>query len=206
MFKVKKASDKLAALEQAVADRTQELIAARGAFREAREKLDDVRALLAEHDDSPELRRQLAMASTAMSAASETLGSAQAELADAERNLLVFREAPDRAQTAALLKARKARISALRNELLPALRALQEEIVDTYSNGLLFSLPGASKQVHESLANHLDFLIDHLEAPGGLTLFLDHLASYAAGITDGSRPLDLGANFLRDKRQLAKAG
>jgi hypothetical protein len=40
MFKtVKKDADKLAALEQAVADKTTDLITARGEFREKREKL-----------------------------------------------------------------------------------------------------------------------------------------------------------------------
>jgi hypothetical protein len=206
MFKtVKKDADKLVALEQAVADRTTDLTTARGEFREKREKLDDIRAVLAEREDSPELGRQLATAMTAMSSASETLGLAQAALADAERSLAVFREAPERAQTGAMLRTRKARISALRNELLPGLRDLQAEVVETYHNGLLFSLSGGSKQIHESLPDHLDFLIGYLEAPGGLTLFLDHVASYAAGVVDGSRPLDLGANFLKDKRQLAKA-
>jgi hypothetical protein len=161
--------------------------------------------LLAEREDSPELGRQLATAMAAMSAASEKLGTAQAALGDAERNLLVFREAPQRAQTAALLRSRKARISALRNELLPGLRALREEIVETHHNGLLFSLSGGSKGVHESLLDHLDFLVSHLEAQGGLTLFLDHMATYASGIVSGERPLDLGANYVAGKRGLAKA-
>ena len=206
MFKSTKSDGKrLAELEATVADKTKELLAARGGFREKREKLDDIRTLLAEHEDSPELHQQLQLASAAMSAASETLGLAQAALADAERNLLVFREAPQRAQAAALLKARKSRISALRNELLPGLRDLRAEITETYHNGLLFSLSGGSKGIHESLLDHLDFLIGHLESPGGLSLFLDHMASYAGAIMSGERPLDLGANYIAEKRRLAKA-
>ena len=204
MFK-SKIEDRLAELEAAVADAARDVARTRQAHRDACQALADARASLAEAPNSDALSNTVSQAFDDAGQRSSELGLAMERLAEAERNLLVYREAPQRAQTAASLKARKARISALRNELLPGLRDLRAEIVETHHNGLLFSLPGASKQIHGSLLDHLDFLVSHLEAQGGLTSFLDHMATYASGVVDGSRPLDLGANYAAEKRRLAKA-
>ncbi|MGB8609313.1 hypothetical protein [Bradyrhizobium sp.] len=132
--------------------------------------------------------------------------AAHEALKAAERALVVALEAQPRAELAASLNARKARIETLKTKLLPLLKEFEAEIIETHHNALLWSLTGGSKQVHESLPDHLDFLMGHLELPGGLDSFLHHLDTHAAGILDGSKPASLGANFLKDRRQLAKAG
>jgi hypothetical protein len=119
--------------------------------------------------------------------------------------LVVALEAQPRAELTASLRARRKRIVALKDKLLPLLREFEAEILETHANNLLWSLPGGTQQIHLSLPDHLEFLIGHLELPGGLPKFLDLLDAYASGVESGERPASLGANFLKDKRQLAKA-
>ena len=191
MFK-SKIEDRLAELERAVTAATQAVVSATAATRDAWQRVKDTRNALEDSPGSPALAVGLREAEWAHRIARDKDEAAHDALKAAEVALVVAKEQPARAELAKTLQSRRRRLTVLKNELVPLLKAFEAEIVETHHNALLWSLTGGSKQIHESLPGHLDFLIEHLEVPGGLDLFLQHLDIHAAGILDGSKPASWG--------------
>ena len=201
MFSFKTDDGHLAELEQAVTDATQALVDTKSATRTTWDKVKDLRAALEDAPDSPALAAGLREAEWAHRIARDADERAHEALRAAETALVVAKEAPQRAELAKTLQTRRRRLTALRNEVLPALRELESELLETCGNNLQFSLPGAGRQMQAELFGRLSWLVEHLGNPGGLDLFLQHLDTYAANVLDGSAPASLGANHLRDQRR-----
>jgi hypothetical protein len=204
-WKLKSTSD-LSSLESAVATAAQAVAETKAATRATWDKVKDFRAAIEDAPDSPALAAGLREAEAEHRVARDADERAHAALMASERALVVAREVGPRADLAASLKARKAKIEALSAKLVPLLREFEAEVIETYSNELLWSVSGGTKTVHESLPDHLDFLVGYLSQPGGLPQFLAHMGDYAAGVVDGSRKATLGANYIKDRRAIRKAG
>jgi hypothetical protein len=205
MFKTKN-DGHLADLETAVAAATKALVDTKAGTRKTWDKVKDIRAALEDSPDSPALAAGLREAEWRHREARAADDRAHEALRAAEAALAVAKESGPRADLAKDLQSRRRRIAALRNELMPGLRELEAEVLATFHNEILWSLPGAGQQMQRAMFDNLSWLVEHLSAPGGLDAFLAHLDFYASGVLDGSRPATLGANFVAEKSRLAKAG
>jgi vacuolar-type H+-ATPase subunit F/Vma7 len=200
-FKTK--TNPIATREVDVAAATQAVVETAAATRTAWDRVKDLRAALEDSPDSLALAAGLRDAEQRHREAGDRDDAAHAALKAAEQALVAAREAPQRAELVKALKARRARIEALKNKVLPDLRELTAEILETHSTAILWALPGAGQQVHTTLLDHLEWLVEHLQNPAGLTWSLEQMAALERGVSDGSKAATLGQNFAKQRRVAA---
>lgn len=190
-FKSKTTPD-LASLETAVADAAQVVAKARQAHRDARQAHADAVATLSKSPNSEALSDATSHTFDDMAERGDTLGKAMERLAEAERQLTVAREAPERRQNAAALRGQAAVVDLLHDlgplasELRDLMLAVNFQVAD--------SMPGAGPHEFRRIFSLVDELSAHLRA-GSLQALAGHLRSYAGKVEDGFASKDLGPTF-----------
>ena len=97
--------------------------------------------------------------------------------------LVVAKEAPQRAELAKGLQTRRRRLTALRNEVLPALRELESELLETCCNNIQFSLPGAGRQMQQELFERLGWLVTRAVSTSSCSISTPMPPTFSTGLS-----------------------
>jgi hypothetical protein len=179
-WKLKSTSD-LSSLEANVATAAQAVAETKAATRATWDKVKDFRAAIDDAPDSPALAAGLREAETAHRTA---------------------REAPVRAALDKKLKGHSHHLPELRENLLPHLVALRDELWAAYYPEIIGRIGGADTHAVGQLVQTVDALVEQL-GDGRIDRFGKHLAAHADAIADGTLSVRLGSNLHERHADLA---
>ena len=157
------------------------------------------RAAIDDAPDSPALAAGLREAETAHRTARDKDEASQASLLACERALVAAREAPVRAALDKKLKGHSHHLPELRENLLPHLVALRDELWAAYYPEIIGRIGGADTHAVGQLVQTVDALVEQL-GDGRIDRFGKHLAAHADAIADGTLSVRLGSNLHVDPR------
>jgi hypothetical protein len=200
-WKLKSTSD-LSSLEANVATAAQAVAETKAATRATWDKVKDFRAAIDDAPDSPALAAGLREAETAHRTARDKDEASQAALLACERALVAAREAPVRAALDKKLKGHSHHLPELRENLLPHLVALRDELWAAYYPEIIGRIGGADTHAVGQLVQTVDALVEQL-GDGRIDRFGKHLAAHADAIADGTLSVRLGSNLHERHADLA---